>query len=171
MTDSSPPKQGHEPQGRQPIQFILHPYRSLSARGFLILMTVLSAVSFVAGLAFCLIGAWPVMGFFGLDVALVYWAFKSNYRSGRAYEVIDLTPDLLTLTRVAADGAQEKIDINPYWARVSLSTDHPDGRTSLRIIAQGRELRLGQFLNDDERREFSEALHDALLSTRSAAHA
>lgn len=163
MTESSPSKQA----ARQ-TQFVLHPHRSLSPRGFLILMGVISAVSFVAGLAFCLIGAWPVTGFFGLDVALVYWAFKANYRAGRAYEVVDLTPDVLTLTRVSAKGAAETVAINPYWARVSLSTDNPDGRTSLRIVAQGRELRLGQFLNDDERREFADALRDALHVMRTS---
>lgn len=149
-------------------QFILHPHRSLSPRGFLILMVGVSAVSFVAGTAFWLIGAWPVMGFFGLDVLAIYWAFKVNYRAGRAYEVIDLTPDVLTLTRVSSKGSAEAVDINPYWARVSLTTDHPDGRTSLRIIAQGRELLLGPFLTDDERKELANALRDALHATRAA---
>lgn len=164
MTESSPPAQA-TPQ----TQFILHPHRSLSPRGFLILMSGISIVSFIAGVAFWLIGAWPVMGFFGLDVLLVYWAFKANYRSGRAYEVVDVTPALLTLTRVSAKGRSETIEINPYWARVQLATDHPDGRTSLRIVAQGRAWLLGQFLNDDERTEFAEALREALQRARLAA--
>lgn len=132
-------------------------------------MSGISIVSFIAGVAFWLIGAWPVMGFFGLDVLLVYWAFKANYRSGRAYEVVDVTPALLTLTRVSAKGRSETIEINPYWARVQLATDHPDGRTSLRIVAQGRAWLLGQFLNDDERTEFAEALREALQRARLAA--
>lgn len=163
MTESSPAAQA----ARQ-MQFILHPHRSLSPRGFLILMSGISLVSFIAGVAFWLIGAWPVMGFFGLDVLLIYWAFKVNYRAGRAYEIIDLTPEVLTLTRVSPKGAAEKIEINPYWARVGLSTDHPDGRTSLRIIAQGRELLIGQFLNDEERVELADALRDALQVMRTA---
>lgn len=161
MTDSSPKTQ----DGRL-TQFILHPHRSLSPHGFLILMSILGGVSFIAGVIFCLIGAWPVMGFFGLDVALIYWAFKANYRSGRAYELIDLTPEVLTLTRVSPAGKSEKVEINPYWARVSLATDHPDGRTSLRIIAQGRELEFGKFLNEDERRDLADALREALIRAR-----
>ena len=161
MTESSSPVQA-TPQ----TQFILHPHRSLSPRGFLILMSGIGIVSFIAGVAFWLIGAWPVMGFFGLDVLLVYWAFKANYRSGRAYEVVDVTPAVLTLTRVSAKGRSEKIEINPYWARVQLATDHPDGRTSLRIVAQGRTWLLGQFLNDDERTEFAEVLREALRRAR-----
>lgn len=155
-----------EKQAGHAVQFILHPHRSLSPRGFLILMSVLGAVSFITGVAFCMIGAWPVMGFFGLDVALVYWAFKLNYRSGRAFEIVDVTPEFLTLTRVAPDGAREAIEVNAYWARVDLTTDRPDGRTSLRIFAQGRELLLGQFLTDDERSDFANALSGALRTAR-----
>lgn len=132
-------------------------------------MSGISAVSFIAGTVFWMMGAWPVMGFFGLDVLLIFWAFRVNYRAGRAYEVIDVTPENLTLTRVSPKGSREKIEINPYWARVGLSTDHPDGRTSLRIIVRGRELLIGQFLNDDERQEFAEALREALTRARTAA--
>jgi uncharacterized membrane protein len=155
-------------QSKNVARFVLHPHRSLSPNGFIILMAALGSVSFVTGVAFCMIGAWPVMGFFGLDVALVYWAFKLNYRSGRAYETIDVSPEVLTLTRIRPNGAKEAIDINPYWARVSLTTDRPDGRTSLRIIAQGRVLSLGQFLTDDERRDFAIALTGALQTARAA---
>lgn len=157
-----------EKQSGPATQFVLHPHRSLSRRGFVILMSALGLVSFIAGVAFCLIGAWPVMGFFGLDVALIYWAFKVNYRDGWAYETVDVTPDVLTLTRVEPDGRKQTSEVNPYWARVSLTTDRPDGRTSLRIIAQGRELLLGQFLTDDERREFASALTSALQDARVA---
>lgn len=131
-------------------------------------MAVLSTISFIVGMVFLLMGAWPVMVFFGLDVALIYLAFKLNYRSGLAYETIDLTPERLTLTRVKPTGAKEAIELNPYWARVSLTTDRPDGRTSMRLIAQGREILFGQFLTDDERRSFATALSGALVTARSA---
>ncbi len=155
-----------EKQSEPATQFVLYPHRSLSQPGFVVLMSVLSVVSFITGVAFCMIGAWPVMGFFGLDVALIYLAFKLNYRSGLAYETIDLTPAVLTLTRVDPKGARRSLALNPYWARVSVTTDRPDGRTSLRIVAEGREYVLGQFLTDDERRDFADALSGALLTAR-----
>ncbi len=147
-------------------QFVLHPHRSLSPRGFLILMTVVSLVSFAAGMVFLLMGAWPVMGFFGLDVALVYLAFKLNYRAGMIYETVDLSQELLQLTRVHPSGARDVFEFNPYWARVRLTTDRPDGRTSMRLSAQGREILFGQFLTDDERKDLTDALSGALLATR-----
>ena len=77
MTSSLPEK-----QSCKEAQFVLHPHRSLPPSGFLIMMVLISRVSFILGLVFFLLGAWPVMGFFGLDVALIYYAFKLNYRSG-----------------------------------------------------------------------------------------
>ena len=62
---------------------LLTPHRSLGPTGFLILMACLGGLSFVSGIIFVSIGAWPVFGFFGLDVLLVYLAFRANYRSAR----------------------------------------------------------------------------------------
>lgn len=144
---------------------VLTPYRSLGPTGFLVLMAALAGISFATGLAFLLIGAWPVMGFLGLDVALVYVAFKLNYRSGRLYETVELTPALLTWTRVHPSGRREQFDCNPYWARVALR-EWPDGRTDLRLLAQGKELIFGRFLTDDERRKLATALKGALVDAR-----
>jgi uncharacterized membrane protein len=147
---------------------VLTPYRSLGPTGFIVLMVALGTVSFVTGMLFLLMGAWPVLGFLGLDVALIYIAFKLNYRSGRLYETLELTPAKLTWTRVHPSGKREQFDCNPYWARVSLR-EWPDGRTDLRLIAQGKELIFGRFLNDDERRELAAALKGALIDARGGA--
>ena len=147
---------------------VLTPYRSLSPTGFLVLMVALGAVSFVTGIVFLLVGAWPVLGFFGLDVALVYIAFKLNYRSGRLFETVEVTPAKLTWTRVHPSGRRAQFDCNPYWARVALR-EWPDGRTDLRLIAQGKVLVFGRFLTDDERRQFATALTGALVDARGGA--
>lgn len=149
--------------------FVLYPHRSLSPRGFLILMSMIGFVSFCVGLGFLLIGAWPVFGFFGLDVALIYLAFKLNYRSGREYEMLTVSPDVLELKRFHPSGSHETINLNPYWARVKLISGYPDGRNSLRLVAQGKEILFGQFLTDDERKDLADALTAALLDARGGA--
>ena len=149
-------------------RFVLHPHRSLSPRGFFILMVALGAVSFITGMVFLLLGAWPVMGFFGLDFALVYLAFKLNFRSGRIYETLDVSNSALQLTRIHPTGRQEVFDFNPFWVRVKLSADRPDGRTSLRLASHGHEVLFGQFLTDDERRDFAGILSGALIDARGA---
>jgi uncharacterized membrane protein len=132
------------------------------------LMLAIGSVSFVTGLAFLMMGAWPVFGFFGLDVLLVYVAFKLNYRSGRAYEELELTPELLTLTKVDAKGRSQRFEFNPYWVRVRLS-EATDGRTNLRLASHGKEFEFGHVLNDGERREFARVLEGKLATARSGA--
>jgi uncharacterized membrane protein len=144
---------------------VLEPHRSLGPSGFLILMLALGAVSFIAGVFFVVVGAWPVFGFFGLDVLLVYIAFKLNYRSGRLYEAVNVTRERFSVTRVHPSGRCQQFECNPYWAQVKLR-EWPDGRTLLSIVAQGREHAFGRFLTDDERRDLATALRDALVSTR-----
>jgi uncharacterized membrane protein len=144
---------------------VLTPHRSLGPKGFLALMLAFGGISFATGMVFYIAGAWPVLGFLGLDVLLVYIAFRLNYRSGRRYETLELTAARLTLTRVHPSGRREQYDCNPYWARVRLR-EWPDGRTALSVISRGTELRFGSFLTDDERRDLASALREALLTAR-----
>ena len=144
---------------------MLTPHRSLSRAGFLALMSGLTAVSFVAGVAFWAVGAWPVLGFFGLDVVLVYVAFKLNYRAGRQYETIEIMDGRLTLQRVDARGRMQSFELNSYWADVRLWRGR-DGRTRIALASHGRELAFGRLLTDDERVEFATVLGVALRAAR-----
>ena len=76
---------------------ILFPRRSLGPKGFRILMGIIFTLSVVIGIMFYSLGAWPVSGFFGLDVVLIYWAFKVHYEYGRAAEIIRLSNNVLNL--------------------------------------------------------------------------
>lgn len=151
-------------QDAAPFRAVLTSYRSLGPRGFRILMTVLGALTLIPALVFLSMGAWPVSAFLGLDLALIYGAFKLNYRSGRLHELVDLTPDALTVTRVFPSGARERFAFHPYWVRVRVG-EWPDGRTDLRLASHGEEFVFGRFLTDEERREFAAALRRALAAT------
>ncbi len=153
--------------GASPFRAVLHPHRSLDPRGFLILMLALGGVSFITGLVFLSMGAWPVMGFFGLDVLLVYLAFKLNYRAARAYELVELTPATLKLTQVTPSGRSKEFEFNPYWVRVRF-IEHPDGSNNLKLTSHGREFEFGRLLNDEERRDFARVLEGALATARTS---
>ena len=132
----------------------------------MVLMAAVCVVSFGTGLLFFMLGAWPVIGFMGLDVLLIYIAFKLNFRALRLYETIDLTGDALTVTRVAPSGRSQSWSFNPYWVRLSLVPRL--GRSSeLSLASHGKRLVFASFLTDEEREDFASALSRALAAARS----
>lgn len=132
----------------------------------MMLMSAVCLVSFGTGLLFYMIGAWPVVGFMGLDVALIYIAFKLNYRAARLYETIDLTPDTLTVTRVQPCGKAQSWSFNPYWVRLKLE-ERVGRSTELSLASHGSRLVFATFLTDHEREDFAQALRAALSATNS----
>src|SRR5262245_61687694 len=96
----------------------LTPHRSLGRVGFLILMVLFGAVSFIAGMFFLVMGAWPVFGFFGLDVLLLYWAFRLNYRHAEAYEQVTVTCSELRILKVSHLGRGREWVLNPLWVKL-----------------------------------------------------
>ena len=141
---------------------IITPHRSLSLLGFLLLMTLIGCVSFTGGLFFFLIGAWPVIGFMGLDVLLVYWAFRANYRAARAFEEVTVTPSELRLRRVSHRGKVAEWIFNPAWTRLDRETHEDYGLLRLFLVSQGRRLAVAGFLAPGERESFAAALSTAL---------
>src|SRR6202521_5683264 len=97
---------------------LLTPHRSLNRTGFLLVMAFVSFVSFAAGLAFLLMGAWPVFGFLGLDVLAIYWGFRINFRRARSTEEISVTPPELRLRRISHRGQVVEFVLNPLWVRL-----------------------------------------------------
>lgn len=159
------PEPASEPAPPPLYETVIKPTRSLPPRGFFVLMALLGSVSTSVGLVFYLIGAWPVVGFMGLDVGLVYVAFRASYRHARAYEHIRLTRDELTVERVTHQGRRRLFRFQPYWLRVELY--EPGGRQpQLRLSSHGRSLVLGSFLAPVERRSLAEALREALAEVR-----
>jgi uncharacterized membrane protein len=148
-----------------PFRAVLLPHRSLSRKGFVVFMAVVSGLSFFTGIAFYLLGAWPVIGFLGLDVFLIYIAFRLNYHAARLYETVHLSDTELKVTRVYPSGHADSWTFNPYWAQLELTEDET-GRHRLSVRSHGRELRFGSFLTDDEKRSFADALRTALHDMR-----
>ena len=152
----------------------LYPHRSLSPRGFVILMILISLISFTIGLIFFLKGAWPIFGFMGLDVLLIYAAFKLNYRSGKLVETISLIGDELIVRRIDHKGEEQCWAFNPYWVRVGLEYRKKDPKPirqrHLFISSHGRGLFVGEFLNEDEREEVNRDLSNAILRYKSSGH-
>jgi uncharacterized membrane protein len=141
---------------------IITPHRSLGSTGFLILMLCIGGLSFLSGMAFLLMGAWPVFGFLGLDVALVYVAFRANFRAARAYEEVTVTPSELTVRKVSQRGAVREWTLNPLWVQLDRIVHEEFGIERLFLVSRGRRLSIASFLGPDEKASFARALGNAI---------
>lgn len=140
---------------------VLYPNRSLPNAGFLVVMGVVIGANMIFGAWFFAIGAWPVIGFCGLDIFLVWLAFKLSYRQGRLHERVCVAPGAMRVARVLPSGHETRWRLEPYWARVVI--DNPDTHeTRVRVVSGGRSLVLGAFLSPEERMKFAAALKAAL---------
>src|SRR3954449_10485692 len=157
-----------DPEREQPKLFsaLLTPHRSLNRTGFLVLMAFLSVVSFAARLAFLLMGAWPVFGFFGLDVLVVYWAFRINFLRAKASEEITITPSELRVRRVSHRGHVVEWVLNPLWVRLDQKTHAEFGIEKLYLVSRGRRVSVASFLGADEKASFAKALTAGLQAAR-----
>src|SRR5450631_1726905 len=145
---------------------LLTPHRSLNRTGFLVLMAFLSVVSFAAGLAFLLMGAWPVFGFFGLDMLAIYWAFRVNFRDAKATEEIRVTPFELRIRRVSHRGDVVEWVLNPLWVQLDQKIHAEFGIEKLYLVSKGHSISIARFLGADEKASFAKALNAALQAAR-----
>lgn len=151
--------------GPRPFEAILYPNQPMGRYGFAILMTSLCAASFGLGAMFVLMGAWPVSGFLGLDMLILWLAFRWSQRQARRFEEIRLDESGLMVRRVEPDGRQQEWRFDPYWVRVGLEAQH-SGPSVLSLSSHGTRLTIGGFLTVEEKREIAVALDTALRAYR-----
>jgi uncharacterized membrane protein len=153
----------------EPVFFerVLWPHRSLPPRGFRLLMLGLGVLSLIVGIIFVAAGAWPVCGFFGLDVALLYLAFRLSYRSARQRETLRLADDRFTVERVDIYGARRLWHFQPFWLRVVLE-ERRDESNRLLLASHGKSIVIGDFLAPPVRRDLAATLREVLSRWRAA---
>jgi uncharacterized membrane protein len=159
------------PNNTEPTLFsaIITPHRSLSATGFTVVMALVGVISFIGGVFFFVVGAWPIVGFLGLDVLLIYWAFKLNYRSAAAYEQVTVTPSELRVRQVSHRGEILEWTLNPVWTSLDREIHEDFGLLHLFLVSKGRKLPVAGFLSPPERESFATALSSAIsLAKRGA---
>ena len=163
MDDTNHPNPADEPF----FNALLTPHRSLGRTGFTILMGTLVFGWLATGALFLSQGAWPVFGFFGLDVLLVYVAFRLNYRAARAREEVSVSRTALDIRKTAPSGRTEQHRLNPFWSRFSVARHAEIGIIRMQVEAQGKAISIGGFLNPDDRESFAAAFSRALATAKS----
>ncbi|WP_378945429.1 DUF2244 domain-containing protein [Mesorhizobium sp. ANAO-SY3R2] len=145
---------------------LLLPHRSLGRTGFMILMGALLFGWIVTGVIFLSHGAWPIFGFFGLDVIGLYVAFRLNYRAARAREEVSVSRTSLDILKTAPSGKSEQFHFNPFWAQFSVARHTEIGITGMAVISRDKNVPLGSFLNPDDRESFAIAFSRALATAK-----
>lgn len=144
----------------------LVPHRSLKPGSFRLLMGVFALIGLASSLPFVIMGAWPVAGFMGADVLLIYVAFKANFKAARAYEDVCVTPIELLLAKVNPAGARREFRFHPSWVRLDKEEHQEFGVQRLSLRSRGRSIEVASFLGPDAKAEFASGLTRALNEAR-----
>jgi uncharacterized membrane protein len=153
---------------REPAIFsaVITPSCSLGRRGFILLMATITVISLTTGLFFLAAGAWPVLGFCGLEVLLIYLALRISYRRAHAYEQVTVTPSELTVRKVTPRGRVSEWTLNPLWVHLDRVVHAELGTERLFLVSHGRRLAVAGFLGAQEKDSFAHALSAALGEAR-----
>lgn len=146
---------------------VLKPSPPLPPRMLLVILGIVTLFNAAFALSFVLKGAWPVMPFMGLDVALLGWAFRTSTLRAMREEHIVVTREDLSIARRAPKTPPRETHLNPYWVRVHMD-DPPEHDSQLTLWSHGKGVRIGAFLAPAERISFAETLKIALHRARSA---
>ena len=144
----------------------IKPHRSLDGRGFRLLLLIFAGCCTVSSIPFIVLGAWPVAGFLGLDIVLLYGAFRLNYRAARAYEDVSVTPVELNVARVSAAGRRREWRFSPGFVRLERQEIEDFGVTRLDLVSRGRKVEVAAALGPQARADFARDLSLALAQAR-----
>ncbi|MEM8920016.1 MAG: DUF2244 domain-containing protein [Pseudomonadota bacterium] len=145
---------------------VLAPNAPLSRRGFAWVMATFGALSLTAGLAFLQLGFFPILGFFGLDVLLVWLIFQASFRTQRQRTYVRVTADSLDLRHVDGRGRETSAHLPSGFARVEIAEPAPRRPGFIKLAASGKAYSIGKFLTAEERHDFAVRLKDALAEAR-----
>ena len=144
----------------------LTPHRSLSPVGKRVVVGLVAALALVPGVIFYLAGAWPVVGFMGLDVLAIWIALTVSMRAGKAREIVSLWPGTLELKKIDAKGAEQVLTFVPAKIRFVIDRDFNERVQSLWLRERETRILLGGFLSPEEKLSFSKAFGAALRKAR-----
>lgn len=145
----------------------ISPHRSLAPAGFAILLGVVALFNLTGGVVFWYVGAWPVVGFMGLDVALVWLALRWSYRRGLRHENLTVTGSELQLSRFDDDRLLETVTFPRGFVHVDIEHDSDRDLTGrLLLRSRCRAYEIGSFLGARERLALAQALQTALVKPK-----
>ena len=116
----------------------IYPNQSLRPKNFIILMFLITIPAGFISIAFYLTGAWPVLGFMGLEKILIYIAFKILFYRNKFYEHIVLNNKKLNIFCNKQNKVVKKIELEPTWLQVKIE-DIYKNKDMLTLSSHGKK--------------------------------
>jgi uncharacterized membrane protein len=151
--------------GQTYMDAVITPHRSLSERGFIILISVVTLANCCSAAVFVYMGAVLVPFFLGLDVLAVIVAFMVSFRAARRVERVTITARDVVVKHEAPNWSRVVWESPTAFTRVAVDTEE-DRTVGLRLALSGRQVYVAQALSPRERGEFAKALEQAILEAR-----
>jgi uncharacterized membrane protein len=145
---------------------VITPHRSLGRQGFRLVMTLVCLASIVSSIPFMIAGAWPVAGFFGLDIIALYIAFRVNFRDARGFEEVAVSPLKVMLSKVSPKGERAEWRFDTLFTRIERHDDEDYGLMKLNVVSRGQTVPIAGALSPGERESFHDALAGALRTAK-----
>lgn len=143
----------------------LRPNASLSPRAFAIIMALVGLFSLAAGVLYLNVGAWPVLGFFGLDALAIWCAFRLSFRAQAQVTYVRVDETHVRLWHMQRGQSDRKADIPANFVQVAL--DEPVSHNSfLTLQYASKAWVIGRFLTPDQRAAFASDLRIAIGRAR-----
>lgn len=145
---------------------VITPHRSLGQQGFRLVMTLVCIASVISSIPFMVAGAWPIAGFFGVDVLALYIAFRVNFRDGRAFEEVAVSPVKVMLAKVSPKGERAEWRFDTIFTKLERQDDEDYGLMRLSVVSRGQSVPVAQALSPAERASFHDAMAGALAKAK-----
>ena len=148
---------------------VITPHRSLSRKGFAVLLGVVIAFNLAVGALMIALRAFPVPLFLGADILAVVIAFRASYRGAGQAERVRITADEVVVAHEWSRGRRTVWRSATAFTRVEVEapTDHD---TQVRLAVSGRALVVGHALSPGERAGLAEAIERAIAAARAERH-
>jgi uncharacterized membrane protein len=131
---------------------------SLSSSGRLLVFGFILTVSLgIATGFFLILGAWPILPYAGLEMGVLYLAFRYMDRHAADYERIRIRGTSVAI-EVHEGASVTHLELNRHWAKVVCE---PDG-SRLALRSHGREIQVGRHLSEEQRLEMAQDLRREL---------
>ncbi|ACT60787.1 DUF2244 domain-containing protein [Hirschia baltica] len=144
---------------------VLQPSRSLSDRGFVTLILILTGLSILTSLAFLPYGFFIIMGFLAIDLLILWLVFRANNKALSQKTFVQVNSEDLTVIHINPQGKKSSATLPTAFTRVGL-TPHGHENKFIRLSSSGHSYAIGRFLTPEERLSFVASLQDALQNAR-----